>query len=100
MADLTREFEQLVDPDMVVQFASIGGGYLVADLLNTVGEGTIDVLPDEAYGALAFVGLGMADDMVPYSAEMQMGAGAYAVHQLAERFGIVDGVRDVVGGGA
>jgi len=42
----------------------------------------------------------MADDMVPYSSEMQMGAGAYSVHKLAERFGLVDGVRGAVGGSA
>jgi hypothetical protein len=100
MADLTREFEQLADPDVVAQFAAVGGGFLAADLINGIGSGTVDVLPDEAYGVLTYVALGMFDSSVPYAAEMQMGAGANTVHALAQRFGLVETIRGAAGGAA
>jgi hypothetical protein len=99
MAELNDAVDGLMDEEMWVEVAAIGGGYLGTSLAQSTVEGTVPFdLPNEAYGAVGAAGFLMFGDSIPYADQMAMGAGLYTVDALAQRVGVKDQVTNIGGG--
>lgn len=95
--ELQDNFEMLADADMWLDVAAVGGGYLGANVAQSVGDGVSPVdVPNEAYG-LGVAVAGFAVDMDGYGRQVAVGGGLYAVDNLTQRFEIRDEIMNYGG---
>jgi len=84
MPDFSESFDALTDPDMWIDVATVGAGYMGASVAQTTIDGmtSFDV-PNEVYGAgVVAVGYGMD---FPQSGKVATGGALYTVDSLAQR---------------
>lgn len=81
----TEAFEDVVDPDVWVDVASIGGGFMGSLLAQVALDGVMPFdFPNEVYGiATAYVGYTVDVDQ---SDMVAVGGGLYALDQFSQRF--------------
>jgi hypothetical protein len=98
MDGLNDAVDGLMDDEMWVEAAAIGGGFLGSSLAQSTIEGSLPFdVPNEAYGVAVAGGFLIAGDTVPYHKQMAMGGGLYTLDSLAQRADIKQRVTDLGG---
>ncbi len=84
--ELTDSFQAVADSEMWVEAAAIGGGLVAPSVVEKGVEqiSAVPNLPAEGYGLVAIVVFQLLE--VPYSGQMQMGAGANVLVNGVSRF--------------
>ena len=93
---LTEQFDAVLDDEMWLEIAAVGGGFLAAGTAQSVLEGSLPwSIPNEVYGVAVVLAAMQVD--VPYSKQMAMGGGLNALDAAAQRVGIQESVAGIGG---
>ena len=92
----SQTFDRLANPDLWIDVAAIGGGYLGASVVQVALEGNLPFdLPNEAYGLIVAYG-GYTADM-KHSSKLGTGGALYAFDAFAQRVGMKGAVTSMAG---
>lgn len=88
---LTEQFDAVLDDEMWLEVAAVGGGFLAAGAAQSALEGALPwSVPNEVYGIVVALAAMQVD--IPYAKQMAMGGGLNTLDAAAQRVGIQESV--------